>query len=250
MGNDIIDFRSERGRHEELLGREDILAELDRLLGRGGDTRGWVLVKGGPGMGKSALLAHYLARLEREGQRVPHHFLRRGVQGWDRPEVVARNLAAQVEALFPEQAQPDARPESRLQENLQRVSDGRPARSSNGKRPAEPVTRSRLRVSRACQAGAPSSRGTGLGLLSRLLTSKDIRLRVPPPPRAQAHQRQQRQHARAPRLGAAAGAATPHSVRARPVPSRESAPRPRCHPAATPPPRSGPHPPSGVGRPP
>jgi len=123
MERESIDFRSERGRHETLLGREDVLAELDRLLGHGGDSRGWVLVKGGPGMGKSALLAHYLARLERSGQRVPHHFLRRGVEDWDRPEVVARNLAAQVEALFPEQAHPEARPESRLREALQRVSD-------------------------------------------------------------------------------------------------------------------------------
>uniref|UniRef100_UPI00286C7A2E AAA family ATPase n=1 Tax=Archangium sp. TaxID=1872627 RepID=UPI00286C7A2E len=118
-----IDFRLERGRHETLLGREDVLAELDRLLGPAADSRGWVLLKGGPGMGKSALLAHYLARLEGQGQRVPHHFLRRGVEDWDRPEVVARNLATQVEALLPEQAHPEARPESRLREALQRVSD-------------------------------------------------------------------------------------------------------------------------------
>ena len=117
-----IDFRLERGRHETLLGREDVLAELDRLLGPAGDSRGWVLLKGGPGMGKSALLAHYLARLEGQGQRVPHHFLRRGVRNWDQPDVVARNLAAQVEALFPRQAHPDASPDSRLLEDLQQVS--------------------------------------------------------------------------------------------------------------------------------
>jgi WD40 repeat protein len=122
MVRESIDFRSERGRHETLLGREHVLAELERLLGHGGDTRGWVLVKGGPGMGKSALLAHYLQRMEDQGQRVPHHFLRRGVEDWDRPEVVVRNLAAQLEALFPEQAHPEARPESRLREVLQRVS--------------------------------------------------------------------------------------------------------------------------------
>jgi len=74
-------------------------------------------------MGKSALLAHYLQRMEDQGQRVPHHFLRRGVEDWDRPEVVARNLAAQVEAFFPEQAHPEVRPETRLREVLQRVSD-------------------------------------------------------------------------------------------------------------------------------
>ena len=123
MASDIIDFQSERGRHEELLGREDVMAELDALL-LGGPSRGWVLVKGGPGMGKSALLAEWLKRREDAGLPVPpHHFLRRGVEDWDRPEVVKRNLAAQVERLYPELADPDARPESRLRELLQRVSD-------------------------------------------------------------------------------------------------------------------------------
>ncbi|MCY1083181.1 SIR2 family protein [Archangium lansingense] len=123
MASDIIDFQSERGRHEELLGREDVMAELDALV-LGGPSRGWVLVKGGPGMGKSALLAEWLKRREDAGLPVPpHHFLRRGVEDWDRPEVIKRNLAAQVERLYPALAEPDARPESRLRELLQRVSD-------------------------------------------------------------------------------------------------------------------------------
>jgi WD40 repeat protein len=123
MVNDIIDFRSERGRHETLLGRDDVMAELDALLW-GGPSRGWVLVKGGPGMGKSALLSGWLKRCEDAGRRVPpHHFLRRGVEDWDRPEVVKRNLAAQVEALHPELVDLEARPESRLRELLQRVAD-------------------------------------------------------------------------------------------------------------------------------
>ncbi|HZH17115.1 MAG TPA: SIR2 family protein [Archangium sp.] len=124
MASDIIDFQSERGRHEELLGREDVMAELDALLLGGGPSRGWVLVKGGPGMGKSALLAEWLKRREDAGLPVsPHHFLRRGVEDWDRPEVVKRNLAAQVERLYPGLADPNARAESRLRELLQRVSD-------------------------------------------------------------------------------------------------------------------------------
>jgi WD40 repeat protein len=122
MASDIIDFQSERGRHEELLGRDDVLAEMNALL-LGEPSRGWVLVKGGPGMGKSALLAEWLKRREAAGYSVPpHHFLRRGIEDWDRPEVVKRNLAAQVERLFPALADPEARPESRLRELLQRVS--------------------------------------------------------------------------------------------------------------------------------
>ena len=86
-----------------------------------GPSRGWVLVKGGPGMGKSTLLAEWLKRREETEFPVPHHFLRRGVEDWDRPEVVKRNLAAQVEALYPEQTDLEARPESRLRELVQRV---------------------------------------------------------------------------------------------------------------------------------
>ncbi len=124
MTSGLIDFTSERERHEQLLGRDDVVAELDRLL-RGSEsvTRGWVLVKGGPGMGKSALLAHYLSRLEKsEGHPVPHHFLRRGELASDRPEVVRESLAAQVEALFPSCTVPEASPDSRLLQVLQRVS--------------------------------------------------------------------------------------------------------------------------------
>ncbi|HYI02483.1 AAA family ATPase, partial [Hyalangium sp.] len=119
--NEIIDFELERGRHGALLGREDVLAELDALL-LGGSSRGWVLVKGGPGLGKSALLAEWLRRREAAGHRVPHHFLRRGVEDWDRPEVVKRNLSAQVEALYPDLTDTEARPESRLNKLLLRVS--------------------------------------------------------------------------------------------------------------------------------
>ena len=86
MADEIIDFELERGRHGTLLGREDVLSELDALLS-GGPSRGWVLVKGSPGLGKSALLAEWLKRHESVGHRVPHHFLRRGVEDWDRPEV-------------------------------------------------------------------------------------------------------------------------------------------------------------------
>jgi WD40 repeat protein len=120
MANEIIDFELERGRHGTLLGREDVLAEVESLLN--GAPRGWVLVKGGPGLGKSALLAMWLKQQEDAGHRVPHHFLRRGVEDWDQPEVVKRNLAAQVEVLFPDQKDPEPRPESRLRELLQRVS--------------------------------------------------------------------------------------------------------------------------------
>ena len=44
----IIDFTAERGRHEHFFGREDILADIDEQVRT--QTRGWVVVTGGPGL--------------------------------------------------------------------------------------------------------------------------------------------------------------------------------------------------------
>lgn len=122
MARDLIDFGIERSRHEHFFGREDVLAAIDRHLDGAGTSGGWVLVTGGPGMGKSAILSRWLDVEERRGRRAPHHFLRRDVMDWDRPEAVARSLSAQVEALYPAQKDAEARPESRLIELLAKVS--------------------------------------------------------------------------------------------------------------------------------
>ncbi|HEX2573655.1 MAG TPA: NACHT domain-containing protein [Polyangia bacterium] len=125
MSKEIIDFRQELERHQEFLGREDMIAELRRALPEGGTSRGWILVKGSPGRGKSALLYHVLSLIQAERRveaAVPRHFLRRGFQGWDRPELVMINLAARIEALYPKARDPEARPETRLFELLDRVS--------------------------------------------------------------------------------------------------------------------------------
>ncbi|WP_437616219.1 ATP-binding protein [Sorangium sp. So ce834] len=122
MAADLIDFGIERSRHEHFFGREDVLAAIDRHLDGAGSSGRWVLVTGGPGMGKSAILSRWLDVEEQRGHRAPHHFLRRDVMDWDRPEAVARSLSAQIEALYPAQKDPEARPESRLIELLARVS--------------------------------------------------------------------------------------------------------------------------------
>jgi hypothetical protein len=117
---ELIDFTIERQRHRRFVGREDVLARLDEwLLGPGA---GWVVVTGGPGMGKSALLSRWLARREAASAVVPHHFVRHQVATWDQPEVIAASLAAQIEALFPAQRDPAAKPEGRLIDLLGRVS--------------------------------------------------------------------------------------------------------------------------------
>lgn len=61
-------------------------------------------------MGKSALLSRWLDLQEQRGREVPHHFLRRDVMDWDRPETVVLSLAAQIEELYPAQRDPQARP--------------------------------------------------------------------------------------------------------------------------------------------
>ena len=118
---ELIDFTLERQRHRRFVGREDVLARLDEWL-LGPDDTGWVVVTGGPGMGKSALLATWLDRREAAGAVVPHHFVRRQVIDWDQPERIAASLAAQIEAMFPDERDAQARPEGRLPELLGRVS--------------------------------------------------------------------------------------------------------------------------------
>lgn len=118
---EIIDFTGERLRHDSFWGRQDVLDQLDRWL-LGGRRRGYVLVSGGPGMGKSAILNEWLQRREQAGELIPHHFLRRGQQDWDQPAAVTRNLAAQIEQLFPAQRDTQAQPERRLGDLLLRVS--------------------------------------------------------------------------------------------------------------------------------
>lgn len=96
---EIIDFSDERRRHRVLLGREDPLGELTALCDEAAVGGGWVLVQGGPGLGKSALLSHWLGSLE--APRWPHHFIRRSVEDWDQPGRIVASLAAQVEATAP-----------------------------------------------------------------------------------------------------------------------------------------------------
>ncbi|MGH9886325.1 MAG: NACHT domain-containing protein, partial [bacterium] len=85
-----------------------------------------VVVTGGPGMGKSAILAAWLARREAAGAAVPHHFIRRGEYDWDDPAKLVGSLIAQIEARFPEQREPasdvQAHPAARLAAMLSRVS--------------------------------------------------------------------------------------------------------------------------------
>src|SRR6185295_1401520 len=125
MSGERIDYGIERQRHEGFVGREALLDRLDELLTADGADR-WVVVTGGPGMGKSAVLAAWLLRRERAGSVVPHHFIRRGQYDWDDPAKLVGSLVAQLEELHPGVREPEAdariHPAARLAAMLARVS--------------------------------------------------------------------------------------------------------------------------------
>ena len=120
-----IDFGIERDRHRDFIGRAALLARLDQMLLIDQIDR-WVVVTGGPGMGKSALLARWLALREAAGVLVPHHFIRRGEYEWDDPARLVGSLVAQIEERFPVQREPadhaQLSPASRLVAMLRLVS--------------------------------------------------------------------------------------------------------------------------------
>ena len=95
----LIDFAQERMRHGEIIGREEAMSTVRGWID--GSSRGWVLIKGGPGTGKSAILVGILNRLEKEygAESVPYHFLRRGQGNWNEPDAVVRNLTARLERI-------------------------------------------------------------------------------------------------------------------------------------------------------
>lgn len=125
MAGERIDYRIERQRHERFAGRADLMDRLDQLLVADPTDRR-VLVTGGPGRGKSALVAWWVARREHAGAQVPHHFIHRGEYGWDDPGTLVSSLVWQLEQRFPDQREPDAdarlSPAARLAAMLARVS--------------------------------------------------------------------------------------------------------------------------------
>ncbi len=122
MPSETPALRDPRGASAPFFGREDILAELLRLAAGDPQNRGWVLLTGAPGAGKSALLEQLRPRLEHAGARIAHHALRPDHASSNRPELIARSLAAQIEALYPTCAAGQSEAPQRLGELLSRVS--------------------------------------------------------------------------------------------------------------------------------
>jgi CHAT domain-containing protein/NACHT domain-containing protein len=108
--------------HQGFVGREAVLAVLDQLLVDDGIDR-WVVLTGGRGKGKTALLARWLARRAVTRDLVPHHFVRQQRHDRVEPSAIARSLAAQIEERYPALRDPYARPQARLADLLTRVSN-------------------------------------------------------------------------------------------------------------------------------
>ncbi|WP_437712461.1 caspase family protein [Sorangium sp. So ce448] len=147
--DDRVNLGGERQHHPRLFARGEVLHEIDELFRRGATS---VLVTGTPGVGKSAILASYLQRvasacevervrgviagasryLARWAEQVERnvrgeerwvvasHFLR--TSALDRPEIVARSLATQLEDRFIDMRDEHARPERRLVDLVERIS--------------------------------------------------------------------------------------------------------------------------------
>ncbi len=203
LARDVIDFTLERSRHTSFFGREDVLAAIDAALSDAMKARGagFIVLKGGPGMGKSAILSEWLRRREEQGRNprsqdehggnprsqdeqggnprsqdeqggnprsqdeqgrnprgqrepgmgTPHHFIRRGQGSSNQPDVVVRNLVAQIAALHPRLVEaepalvdPEAAPQRQLEKLLLAVSQARSCQAENaGERRAASGARDR-----------------------------------------------------------------------------------------------------------
>lgn len=125
-----IHFGDVRQQQYDFLGREDVLARIDAAIHTCRLNRGYVLVKGSPGMGKTAIASEWLTRQGQHPElpagaiKVPHHFIRGGFDRWEQPAVIIANLALQVEQMFPDVAEEliEPSPRTRLRDILGLVS--------------------------------------------------------------------------------------------------------------------------------
>jgi hypothetical protein len=122
LARERIDFRGERQRHKfGFFGRDALLDELDDAIA---DTSvDWLLLTGGWGLGKSALLNAWLARREAAGVFTAVHFIRANVSSWDDPDAIRRNLSAQIEQQYRTHQHPWPDDPDRLRAVLTNVGD-------------------------------------------------------------------------------------------------------------------------------
>ncbi len=92
----LVDFRSEWNRHVNLCGLESLFQCIEKHLDDRTFDRGFILLEGGPGVGKSAALYRWFHAPAPADRLTVYHCIRRGVHGWDQPQAVLQNLLAQL----------------------------------------------------------------------------------------------------------------------------------------------------------
>jgi len=91
----IIDNSPELHRHSNVVGREWLRAHVQAFL----DTHdsGYLLLTGGPGIGKSAFVADMASRSQAP---TVLHFIKHGMGNWDEPEAILRSLTTQLRRKY------------------------------------------------------------------------------------------------------------------------------------------------------
>jgi len=90
----IVDCSLEIERHTDFVGREWLRNILQRQIEDIG--RGYILLTGGPGIGKSAFIANQIGCAENP----VYHFIKRGMGNWDHPNCILESLEAQLRSKY------------------------------------------------------------------------------------------------------------------------------------------------------
>jgi hypothetical protein len=91
----IIDCTDELKRHRDFVGRHWLREGLRSHI-QSHDS-GYLLLTGGPGVGKSALVTELVRG---DGDGTVFHFIKRGMGNWDEPDALLRSLTAQLRRKY------------------------------------------------------------------------------------------------------------------------------------------------------
>jgi hypothetical protein len=116
----MSDCTLEMTRHHDFVGRHWLSEHVQTFLHV--SPSGYLLLTGGPGVGKSAFVT---AQIHQSPRPVVYHFIKRGMGSWDEPEALLRSLTAQLRrkyALLQTPAEAGMAPSAGFFSVLQRVS--------------------------------------------------------------------------------------------------------------------------------
>lgn len=92
---DVIDCTTEVERHRDFVGRGWLKKQVQAFVA--GHDSGYLLLTGGPGVGKSAFVAE---QVRDNPSPCVYHFIMRGMGNWNEPEAILRSLSAQLRRKY------------------------------------------------------------------------------------------------------------------------------------------------------